>query len=59
MVQTQMVAVWSTTKSPTAKVPDVGAPDVVPPTKRVAVVAPVRPDALKSGATTSPVNVAP
>jgi hypothetical protein len=32
VVQTQMVPLWSMTKSLTAKVPDVGAPDVVPPT---------------------------
>ena len=56
---TQIVAVWSTIKSPTAKVPLVGAPLVVPPTYLVAAVAPVRPETLKSGATTSPVNVAP
>ena len=43
VVQTQMVPVWSTTKSPTANVPDVGAPLAVPPTYRVAAVAPVSP----------------
>jgi hypothetical protein len=32
VVQTQMVPVWSTIKSPTANVPEVGAPLVVPPT---------------------------
>ena len=59
VVQTQIVPVWSTMKSPTANVPEVGAPLAVPPTYRVAEVAPVRPEVLKSGATTSPVNVAP
>jgi hypothetical protein len=32
VVQTQIVPVWSTMKSPTAKVPEVGAPLAVPPT---------------------------
>jgi len=42
-MQIQKVAVSSTIKSPTANVPEVGAPEVVPPTYRVAEVAPVRP----------------
>jgi hypothetical protein len=32
VVQTQIVPVWSTMKSPTANVPEVGAPLMVPPT---------------------------
>ena len=58
IVQTHMVPVWSTMKSPTANVPDVGAPLAVPPTYRVAVVAPVRPVEAKSEALFSPVHVA-
>ena len=59
VVQVQMDPVWSIMKSPTANVPDVGALFTVPPTYRVADVAPVRPVALKSVPVTSPVNVGP
>ena len=60
VVQNQIVAVWSMTMSPTANVPDTGGPEVVVPTRReLEAVAPVRPVILRSGTTTSPVNVAP
>src|SRR5579859_5970782 len=42
-VQIQMVPDWSTIQSPIAKVPDVGAPLAVAPTKRVTAAAPVSP----------------
>jgi len=60
IVQIQSVAVMSHIMSPTANVPEVGAPDVVlEPTQRYPPVAPVRPEATKSGEVTAPVNVAP
>ena len=43
VVQTWNLPVWSTAKSPTANVPDTGAPEVVAPTYREACVAPVSP----------------
>src|SRR6185437_10000497 len=42
-VHTQILPVWSTTKSPVANVPVTGAPEVVAPAYLVAAVAPVRP----------------
>jgi hypothetical protein len=59
VMQTQIVAVWSMMKSPTANVPDAGAPEAVAPTYLEADVAPVSPDAISAGAVTLPVNVAP
>jgi hypothetical protein len=56
-VQTQTLAVWSITKSPTAKVPVVGAPEVVAPTYLEAAIAPVSPLAIIAGADRLPVKV--
>ena len=54
VVQTQMLPVRSTTKSPAANVPADGAPEVVAPAYRDGAVAPGRPVAVYSGATTYP-----